>query len=492
MSEVLASYGRIQLTSEVDSNIPYYNVSEINWTQQEKEILDDLKSFITEYKLIQKQVDAIRNIQEKEEFLKGIIEDRIKQKKIVTENTNELVNAVIDNLFFGYGKLGTLMRDDMLEEIMINGVNIPIYVFHRKYGMCETNVKYEDKTSINEFIDATSRFVEREVGFDNPLLDGHLIDGSRINISTPPAAPHGPSITIRKFRKSPLTIIDLILKKTISIELAAFLWVAVEGLGIHPCNILVAGGSGAGKTTLLNALAMFIPEHERVVTVEDTLELNFEFLKNWVPLEGVPSLGKEDKGNEVTLEVLVENTLRMRPDRVIAGEVRGREAEPLFVAMDIGLNGSMGTIHSNNSKETVTRLVNKPMDVAIRMLTLLQLVVVLNRHYDREKGMYRRVSEVGEITGIEGDVVQIGEIYQWDYKTDKIKRTEYPILLKEKICKWCGLSKKELNKEIFIRGKILEHMAKKGIRERDKVIAVFREYHYNPQMVLAKFRKDNP
>ncbi|OYT54861.1 MAG: secretion protein [Candidatus Altiarchaeales archaeon ex4484_2] len=489
MSQELESYGRVKITSEAESNIPLYQVQELDWNQKEKEILDDPKAFITDYKLVQKQLDPIRNIEDKEKFLDELIRDRIKTKKIETTNENALVDGIIDNLFFGYGKIGPLMRDDMLEEIMINGINIPLYIFHRKYGMCETNVRYEGRNSINEFIQATSHFVERDIGPENPILDGHLIDGSRINISVPPAAPYGPSITIRKFRKSPFTIIDLILKKTISIELSAFLWLAVDGMGVHPCNILVAGGSGAGKTTLLNALAMFIPEHERVVTVEDTLELNFEFLKNWVPLEGVPSLGKEDKGGEVTLEVLVENTLRMRPDRIITGEVRGREAEPLFVAMDIGLNGSMGTIHSNNSKETVTRLVNKPMDVPLRMLTLLHLVVVLNRHYDREKGMYRRVTEVGEITGIEGDVVQIGEIYKWDYKTDKIKRTEYPILLKEYICRWCGLSKKELNKEIFIRCKILEHMAKKGIKERDQVIPVFREYHYSPQRVIARFRQ---
>ncbi len=486
---VIEAYGNVTITSEPTSNVPLYSVKEPQLSKKEINILGEPKTLLPDYKLLVKQVEAIRTVKEKEEFLVEIIKKRLEDNNVESQNQDEFIYGIIDRMFFGYGKLGPLMRDDMLEEIMVNGINQSIFIFHRKYGMCKTNMIYEDIADMMDFIESTSHFVEREVNSDNPLLDGHLIDGSRINISVPPAAPFGPSITIRKFRKSPFTVIDLIIKKTISIELAAFLWVCVEGFGLHPCNILIAGGSGAGKTTLLNALAMFIPEHERVVTVEDTLELNFDFLSNWVPLEGVPSLGG-DHGGEITLEVLVENTLRMRPDRVMAGEVRGKEAEPLFVAMDIGLNGSMGTIHSNNAKETITRLTNKPMEVPLRMITLLHLIVVANRHYDREKGLCRRITEVGEITGIEGNVIQIGGIYRWDYRTDKIGRTEYPILLKESICNWCGLSKKELNREIFIRGKILEYMAKNNIRSRDDVIKVFMEYHYNPQSVIAKFRQE--
>ncbi len=489
MERELESYGNVKIISDPKSHIPLYYIEEPEFSSDEKDIINEPTSFISDYKLIAREISVIRSVQEKERFLRKVIKEHLEDKGIISKNRDELINKIMDDLFFGYGILGPLMRDDNLEEIMVNGINEPIFVFHRKYGMCKTNLKYEDGKSIMEFIDKTSHFVERKIDTENPILDGHLMDGSRINISIPPAAPNGPSITIRKFRKSPFTIIDLIMKKTISIELSAFLWVCVEGFGIHPCNILIAGGSGAGKTTLLNALTMFIPEHERVITIEDTLELNFDFLKNHVSLEGIPSLSKEN-GEKITMEVLVENSLRMRPDRVIVGEVRGREAEPLFVAMDIGLNGSMGTIHSNNSKETITRLVNKPMNVPLRMITLLNLIVVLNRYYDKEKGLCRRITEVGEITGIEGNVAQIGEIYKWDNKTDRIKRTEYPILLKEDICKWCGLSKKELNREIFIRGKILEYMVKKGIRKREDIIPIFMEYHYNPQSVIAKFRHD--
>ena len=488
--EILESYDNVKIIRKKGEILPIYLVAEKHLNEEEEKIVENPRTLIKDYSLILKDLEVIQSIDEKESFIRKIIEKHLDESNFRIEHKEELIEKIMDYNFLGYCKLGPLMRDDKLEEIMVNSINTPIFVFHRRYGMCKTNLKFETKHEIYEFIEKVSSFVGRKIDQDNPLLDGHLIDGSRINIAIPPAAPSGPSITIRKFRKSPYTIIDLIARKTISIELAAFLWLCVEGFGIHPCNILIAGSSGAGKTTLLNALAMFIPQEERVVTVEDTLELNFDFLENWVPLEAVPSLTERKRG-EITMDVLVENTLRMRPDRVIVGEIRGREAEPFFVAMDIGLNGSMATIHSNNAKETATRLINPPMSVPHGMIPLLHLVVVVNRYHDKEKGLYRRVIEVGEIAGLEGKVVQIGQIYRWDSKIDKITRTEYPILLLDKMQEWFGLSKAEINKEIYRRGKLLEYMLVNKIHRREDVIPIFQEYHKDPKGTLKKYLKNN-
>ncbi len=486
-AEVIDSYGDVKIMRSEDSPFPMYIVLQPEFSPEELEIIKNPKAVVSDYRSVVEKLDEFRTVDEKERFLRQYLEVQLESKSISPENMNRIITMLIDDIFMGYGRLGVLVRDNNLEEIMINGVGIPVFVFHRKHGMCVTNIEYESHESLNRFIDFLARYSGRKIDKSNPLMDAHMPDGSRVNIAISPAAPNGPSITIRKFRKVPYNIIDLISLKSISSDLAAFLWVCIEGFGIHPCNILIAGGSGSGKTTLFNALAMFIPTSERIVTVEDTLELNLEFLRNWVALEASPPT-MEKKDARVDMHRLIENSLRMRPDRVLVGEVRGKEAETLFVAMDIGLNGSMGTIHSNNARETTIRLMDEPMNLPIRMFPLLDLIVVMNRYYDRKKGFIRRVTEVAEISGVEKNTVQIGEIYRWEPETDRITRTNYPILLKDKIAKWCNISKKQLNNEILVRQRILEYMLKKGIRNNKDVIDIIQRYNTNPMSVISKIK----
>jgi len=169
------------------------------------------------------------------------------------------------------------------------------------------------------------------------------------------------------------------------IQNCALDYLVVAAIATIRVDVIVAGGAGSGKTTLLNALSMFIPKTDRVISVEDTLELNLEFIENWVPLEASPSV--TEASEVLSMHSVLKNSLRMRPDRVIVGEVRGAEAETLFVAMDIGLDGSMGTLHANNARETTIRLMGEPMNVPLRMMSLLNLIVVMNRIFDRKRGM---------------------------------------------------------------------------------------------------------
>jgi flagellar protein FlaI len=370
---------------------------------------------------------------------------------------------------------------------MVNGVNTPIFVVHRKHGMCLTNFEYKKHEQLDKLIKWMSDYSGREISEERPLFDAHLPDGSRVNVVVPPAAPHGPAVTIRKFKKVPYNIIELISIGTLSTDLASFLWVCVEGFGLSPCDILLAGGAGSGKTTLLNALSMFIPRTERIVTVEDTLELNFSFIDNWVSLEATPySLGE---GSQLDMPSLVKNSLRMRPDRVIVGEVRGNEAETLLVAMDIGLDGSMGTIHANNARETTIRLMEPPMSVPVRMIPLIDLIVVMNRIFDRKTGLVRRVTQVAEVSGVEKDVVQLGDVYLWDIETDQVNRTMYPIMLKEKIAKGAGITLKRLNTELYIRERILKYMVDNNIKDNCEVITLFQRYHTNPKELIHEIKE---
>jgi flagellar protein FlaI len=485
MAEVLASYEGIEIVRTSDSELPFYNVKELQFSPGERGIIDNPTNMMGDYKSILSRLEVFRTTKDKEDFLDHYIRDHLKDRNITPENMTKIVSLIMDKIFFGYGKIGPMMRDDNLEEIMINGLEVPVFVVHRKLGMCITNIIYNTPDEVHELIEWLSRNAGRTIDEKTPLLDGHMPDGSRANVVIAPASPKGPVITIRRFRRNPFTIIDLIEAKSLNSDLAAFLWVCIEGFGIHPCNMLIAGGSGSGKTTLMNALAMFIPQYERIVTIEDTLELNFDFLKNWVAMEASPSLIERTSGG-IDMQSLVENSLRMRPDRVIIGEIRGKEAETIFVAMDIGLNGSMGTIHSNTAKETTIRLTSEPMNLPIRMFPLLDLIVVANRRYDKNVGLIRRVTEVGEIAGLEGEVVQIGQIYKLNPKTEEIGRTEYPILMTEKIAYRCRLSKQQVNFEIVKRRCVLESMIKHGIKGEAEVIKLFQEYHKNPDAVLLK------
>ncbi|MEM3342336.1 MAG: ATPase, T2SS/T4P/T4SS family, partial [Thermoplasmata archaeon] len=219
-----------------------------------------------------------------------------------------------------YGALGPLIEDDLLEEIMYNEPSKCVKVFHRKYGMCDTNIIISEK-EIVPVIESIASYVGKTIDSDNPLLDARLPDGSRVNATLPPVSPNGPTLTIRKFLKFPLTVITMIKNGTLDLDIAALIWMWVEGLRMKPCNILIAGGTSSGKTTTLNSIGMFIPEFQRLVTIEDTAELQFQH-DHWIRLEAAPPTTTR---KEITLDDLLKNSLRMRPDRIIVGEVRGAE-----------------------------------------------------------------------------------------------------------------------------------------------------------------------
>ncbi len=397
------------------------------------------------------------------------------------KNAQNIVDYVVDNTI-GYGPISEMMRDAELEEIMVNGFGTNVFIFHRKYGMCATNVPVRENEFMERLCTRIANTANRKFNISHPLLDARLPDGSRSNATFPYVSPAGLTLTIRKFSKSPLSVIDLIRRKTLSAELAAFLWVMVEGLNVEPMNIIISGGSGSGKTATLSALASFIKEHERVISIEDTLELSPRPDKNWIQLESRTST---KDAPEVTMDELLKNALRMRPDRLIVGEVRGIEAQTLFVAMDVGHSGIVGTLHANNARETIIRLKAKPMDVPEAMLPLLNLIVVQTRVYRKDKGLIRRVDHVAEIARMEERVL-LSNIFEWDDAADLIKRTDVPMRVTEIMAMRAGMDKRQLMREVAVRQRILEWMLKKGITDVKKVEAIIQEYYRNPVGVLER------
>ncbi len=381
-------------------------------------------------------------------------------------------NTVIREMV-GYGIIDDLIHDDKLEEIMVIAPNRPVYIFHRKYGMMITNIEFYNDNEIQDLVNRIARQIGRRVDISSPLLDARLPDGSRVNATIPPASVQGSTLTIRKFREDPYTIIDLIKNKTIEAETAAFLWACTDGLGTKPANILISGGTGSGKTTTLNVLATFIPETERIISIEDTAELNLP-LKHWIRMEARPP-GLEGTG-EVTLDILTKNSLRMRPDRIIVGEIRHDEAFSLFTAFNTGHDGSLGTVHANSAQETIVRVTNPPMNVPQVMLSGLDIIVVQHRLHDRKMGTIRRITEIAQVTGALEGKPKTEAVYLRDPVTDSLKRTKAQINYAQKLQELAGMSKKDFDDEVKDRAAYLEKLVKENRRSMKEISEAVKQY----------------
>ncbi len=366
---------------------------------------------------------------------------------------------------------------------MVIGTKKPVYVVHRKHEVCKTNITMNTDEEIKAIIDKIARPVGRRIDQQTPLLDARLPNGSRVHATIPPVSLDGSTLTISKFREDPLTVIDLMNFRTLTPELAAFLWICVEGLGIKPANVICAGGSSCGKTTTVNVLATFVPDTERLLSIEDTAELKLP-LTHWIRFETRPP-NIEGRG-EITMDDLVKNTLRMRPDRIIVGEVRGTEARTLFTAMNTGHDGCMGTIHSNTSQETITRLTNPPMNVPEIMVPALDLIIMQKRIHHREKGVLRRITEISEVVGMEGGKIQLNKIYEWSPLDDTIKPTDVPCRLKRDIAEYSGMSGDEINVEIKKREIVLEWMREQAMRDVNAVGREVQAYYQDPDKYLER------
>ncbi len=330
------SYGDVRIYSVPEKILPYYVVPSTKPTIGERTIINTIKEAAT--RIISIAPYKIRDPEQRRTVYKQRIIEILQasQELNIPERRYDFYAESVVREMVGYGLIDPLIRDDQLEEVMVIGAKKPVYIFHRKHEMMVTNVEFFSEGEIIDLINRIAREIGRRVDISAPLLDARLANGSRVNATIPPASISGASLTIRKFREDPYSIIDLINYGTFDIQTAAFMWLCVDGLGVKPANILITGGTGSGKTTTLNVFASFIPERERMVTIEDTAELNLP-LKHVIRLEARPP-GLEGTG-EITLDILTKNSLRMRPDRIIVGEVRHDEAFTLFTAMNTGHDG---------------------------------------------------------------------------------------------------------------------------------------------------------
>ena len=323
----------------------------------------------------------------------------------------DLVDLLLDDML-GLGPLEPLLGDDTVNDIMVNG---PKQVYVERRGKLErTEVEFRDDDHVLQIATRIVSLVGRRIDEKTPLVDARLLDGSRVNIIIPPLAIDGPSISIRKFAKLAITLDVMVAQANVSAAMATVLKVAARSR----LNILISGGTGSGKTTLLNAMSQMIDVAERVVTIEDAAELQLQ-QPHVVRLETRPA-NLEGEG-EITMRELVKNALRMRPDRIILGEVRGAEAVDMLQAMNTGHDGSLGTVHANNPREALTRLenmvglagINLPAKaVRTQIASALDLIVQVSRMRD---GM-RRIVAVTEVVGMEGDIITTQDLFTFEFE----------------------------------------------------------------------------
>jgi len=458
-----------------------YEVIEPTLLKEEQQYLDEIKALLMEE--LNVSVKDLETREKAAEYLKSKVAEVIKDYRLkIPQKTIEKLMYFIVRDFIGYGKIDAFMRDHMIEDISADGVNIPIYVWHREYESLPTNIVYKSADELNNFIIRLAFLAGKQISIASPILDASLPDGSRIQMTYgSEITRRGSTFTVRRFRVDPLTISDLLALKTLSSDMAAYFWYAIE----NRASVLVAGGVATGKTTILNCLSMFIKPEMKVVSVEDTAELNLPH-ENWIP-SVVRGGAEEKKAGAITLFDLLKAAVRQRPDYIIVGEVRGQEAYTLFQAMATGHLG-MCTVHAESADSAIHRLESEPMNIPRSLITMIDAVLVQGRTEVGGKPARRSLS-VTEIVGLDPRTKDIltNQVYKWDARSDSFIHSGRSYVLQRTMEK-TGLNEPEVQAELQRRKMVLEWMMKNKIRRYTDVAGLIREYYADPTRVYRKAR----
>jgi len=393
--------------------------------------------------------------------------------------------------FLWYGKIDPLMRDPNIEDISCDGSLLPIFLFHHKYGSLKSNIQFPDEDMLSAFVTLLAQKCGKHISIAEPMLDATMPDGSRIQMTlSKQVTTKGSTFTIRKFRADPITATDLISYKTMSSEMVAFLWLVVE----NGQNALIAGGTASGKTSTLNAISLFIPRESKIVSIEETREINLPH-PNWIPgvvRSGFGEVINDKLAGEIDLYDLMKAALRQRPEYILVGEIRGQEAYVLFQAMATG-HTTYSTFHADSAESLIHRLEGKPIEIPRIMLSSLNIVTI---QVQAEVGdqLVRRCKQIVEIIDIDPMTKEIltNEVFRWDPEHDQFYYSGKSYVL-ERIRAQHGLSKEEMMFELKRRIEILEWMKENNIREFKDVARIIASYNEAPEEILKRIsRKKQP
>ncbi len=482
---VLDTYGfessgipvEIKIVKRDDFN-PFYEVMIPGIAEYTRIILETTlrAELISEVKVdISEMLDPKKGEEVRKKFFEGAFTILNQNFPNLTEDKKRILASYLLQNALGLGEIETLLADDKLEEVAINNSREPIWVYHKKYGWCKSNLTLKDEETIFDYSSLIARKVGRQINILTPLLDAHLPNGDRVNSTLFPVSNFGNTLTIRKFSRNPWSITTLIKNKTLSPEVAALIWLCVQ----NELSLLITGGTGSGKTSFLNALAGLVPASQRIVSIEDTRELTLPSFLHWVPMV-TREPNPEGKG-EVSMLDLMVNALRMRPDRILVGEIRRqREAEILFEAMHTG-HSVYASLHADNVDQTISRITNPPINIPEQMLDALAGVVVTFRH---RRFNIRRVLEFGEMHK-NGD---FRLLYKWDVKNDEIRQVAGLSRLADMLSLYAGLSEKEIKEDIEQKSEVLGWMAANDYTEVDQVGRIVSHYYLNEDEIYELAR----
>ena len=456
-----------------------YEIEEPILTEKEKTLLNSLETSLGE--MININVLVQKTKESRIEYIDRTTRLLIEELDLkISEQTYKKMFYYLFRDFVGLNEIEPLMKDFFIEDIECNGINTPVYIVHRLYRNMKTNINYKSMDKLSSFIEKLAQRCGKYVSYASPLLDGALPDGSRVNATyTKDITSRGPTFTIRKFTKIPWTPMQLLNMGTLSPEMLAFFWILLD----YKTNILISGGTASGKTTLLNAIAFFIPPEARVVSIEDTRELNIP-RENWLPSVARTALSYGKTG-EVDLFSLLKNSFRQNPDYVIVGEVRGKEAFVLFQGMASG-HSSISTIHADSVDTLIKRLETPPIELSPTLLNVLDCVVIMT-HAIVNKQATRKLREVVEIVNVDNKGVALTNTpFMWNPR-DNVFYFKKDFKVFSKISRKYGIDTTQLYHEFEIRSRLLYELQRRRMFDFTQTQKIINEYHKSPSAVLATF-----
>ena len=419
---------------------------------------------------------------------KDYLEDKIdmivdKYNISIPEEKREVIRYYTKRDFAGLGKLQPLMNDTEVEDISCDGLGVPIYAYHRnpRFGSIKTNLEWNDSDELDSFVMKLAQRCGKSISVSDPLLDGSLPDGSRVQATlATDIARHGSNFTIRRFSEDPLTPIHMMDYETENARMLAYLWMVVE----HEKSMLVSGTTGAGKTSQLNSMSLFIRPEKKIVSIEDTPELRLPH-EHWVPEVSRSGFGSSaGEGGEVTMDNLLKESLRQRPEYIIVGEVRGAEAYILFQQMATGHTG-LSTIHADSLDMLMDRLTTEPINLSPSLIETLDLIMLIARI--RRGGTYiRRIMGLYEIRGYDKRKgIDANQVFGWNPDNDEYVVKNNSMILKD-IADQAGKDYSEIRKELRNRQHVLNWMQEEQIKNYRKVGDIISRYYSDPESIMKK------
>lgn len=487
---------KVDKLADVDLKYPLikpFAYAHVKWDEENKEILYKLK----EPHLDEEDEETLElikdNLSEKLDVSLSAMTDREKtikylQKKIeelltelgisIEEERHDKIMYYIYRDFVGLGKIEPFMHDPYIEDLGCDGTSIPIFAVHSEFGSVKSDVIFNKEDELKNLVIKLAERAGQYVSYANPLLDGALPDGSRVNASlTADVTANGPTFSIRKFQDTPFSAINMIDLGTANAELMAYMWLAEE----YQQSYLIVGGTATGKTSFLNSVVSFIPPEDKIVSIEDTRELQLPH-ENWIPSVTRSMFGTSNEG-DVDMDRLLEESFRENPDYVIVGEVRGEEASVLFQGMASG-HPSVGTMHASGPNDVVKRLVTPPISLSPALVESLDVIVAMTHAKGVEKSA-RRVKAIHEIQKVMADSnsARTNEIFSWTAREDSYRRKGEPYLF-DQISNDYGVTKEKLRDELEMRTKILEWLHERGVKDFEKVSDIISEYYKNREAIV--------